>query len=129
LTARLVLDHKTIADFRKDNGPAIHKVCARFVILCQGYEFFPERCATGLSTSLSPRLQPIDQCVGYSAVCDRVNDMHPLGTRVVCKRAKHYGITFGRHIEITQKSGTQLAHTGAELEIRTPTPIVGLFIF
>jgi hypothetical protein len=55
--------------------------------------------------------------------------MHPLGTRVVCKRAKHYGITFGRHIEITQKSGTQLAHTGAELEIRTPTPIVGLFIF
>jgi transposase len=31
LTGRLVPDHKTIADFRKDNGAAIRKVCARFV--------------------------------------------------------------------------------------------------
>ena len=31
LTGRLAPDHKTIADFRKDNGPAIKKVCARFV--------------------------------------------------------------------------------------------------
>ena len=35
LTGRLVPDHKTIADFRKDNGPAIRKVCARFVGLCR----------------------------------------------------------------------------------------------
>ena len=27
LLGRLVPDHKTIADFRKDNGPAIRKVC------------------------------------------------------------------------------------------------------
>ena len=35
LCGRLVPDHKTIADFRKDNGPAIRKVCARFVVLCR----------------------------------------------------------------------------------------------
>ena len=35
LLGRLVPDHKTIADFRKDNGPAIKKVCARFVELCR----------------------------------------------------------------------------------------------
>src|ERR1700693_3923364 len=35
LTGRLVPDHKTIADFRKDNGAAIRKVCARFVELCR----------------------------------------------------------------------------------------------
>src|SRR5436853_7794255 len=35
LTGRLVPDHKTIADFRKDNGPAIKKVCAQFVALCR----------------------------------------------------------------------------------------------
>jgi transposase len=35
LLGRLVPDHKTIADFRKDNGPAIRKVCARFVELCR----------------------------------------------------------------------------------------------
>jgi hypothetical protein len=36
LTGRLAPDHKTIADFRNDNGPAIRKVCARFVALCRG---------------------------------------------------------------------------------------------
>lgn len=33
LTGRLVPDHKTIADFRKDNGAAIRRSCARFVEL------------------------------------------------------------------------------------------------
>jgi gas vesicle protein len=32
---RLAPDHKTIADFRKDNGRAIRQVCARFVELCR----------------------------------------------------------------------------------------------
>jgi transposase len=35
LLGRLAPDHKTVADFRKDNGPAIKKVCARFVELCR----------------------------------------------------------------------------------------------
>ncbi|WP_336492965.1 transposase, partial [Methylobacterium nigriterrae] len=35
LTGRLVPDHKTIADFRRDNGPSIRKVCSRFVLLCR----------------------------------------------------------------------------------------------
>jgi transposase len=35
LLGRLIPDHKTIADFRKDNGLALRKVCARFVELCR----------------------------------------------------------------------------------------------
>jgi len=35
LLGRLAPDHKTIADFRKDNGPAIRKVCSQFVELCR----------------------------------------------------------------------------------------------
>ena len=35
LTGRLKPDFKTIADFRKDNGPAICKVCQQFVALCR----------------------------------------------------------------------------------------------
>jgi len=35
LTGRLAPDHKTIADFRKDNGAAIRKVCTQFVALCR----------------------------------------------------------------------------------------------
>jgi transposase len=33
LTGKLVPDHKTIADFRRDNWPSIRKVCAQFVEL------------------------------------------------------------------------------------------------
>src|ERR1700761_5197458 len=36
LTGRLAPDFKTIADFRRDNGPAIRNVCRRFVELCRG---------------------------------------------------------------------------------------------
>src|SRR6266516_540298 len=42
LTGRLVPDHKTIADFRKDNGRAIRQVCARFVALCRTMGLFME---------------------------------------------------------------------------------------
>jgi len=35
LLGRLIPDHKTIADFRKDSGHALRKVCARFVELCR----------------------------------------------------------------------------------------------
>jgi hypothetical protein len=35
LTGRLGPDFKTIADFRRDNGPAIRKVCQQFVALCR----------------------------------------------------------------------------------------------
>src|ERR1700757_387555 len=42
LTGRLVPDHKTIADFRKDNGLAIRQVCSRFVVLCRTMGLFAE---------------------------------------------------------------------------------------
>jgi transposase len=35
LTGRQAPDHRTIADFRKDNGPAIRTVCAQFVASCR----------------------------------------------------------------------------------------------
>ena len=44
LTGRLVPDHKTIADFRKDNGRAIRNVCAQFVALCRRLELLAEAC-------------------------------------------------------------------------------------
>jgi transposase len=35
LLRRLSPDDKTVADFRRDNGPAIKRVCAKFVELCR----------------------------------------------------------------------------------------------
>ena len=45
LTERLTPDHKTIADFRKDNGKAIRKVCREFIVLCRRLELFSEAVA------------------------------------------------------------------------------------
>lgn len=42
LTGRLMPDFKTIADFRKDNGEAIRRVCRQFVALCRQMNLFSE---------------------------------------------------------------------------------------
>lgn len=42
LTERLTPDHKTIADFRKDNGKGIRGVCREFVELCRRLELFTQ---------------------------------------------------------------------------------------
>jgi transposase len=42
LTGRLMPDFKTIADFRKDNGPAIRKVCIGFIDLCREMRLFTD---------------------------------------------------------------------------------------
>ena len=33
---------QNVADFRKDNGPAIRKVCREFVVLCRSWSLFTE---------------------------------------------------------------------------------------
>src|SRR5437879_8134166 len=51
LTGRLVPDHKTIADFREDNGRAIRQVCARFVALCRAMGLFAEEASVAIDGS------------------------------------------------------------------------------
>ena len=42
LTGRLMPDFKTIADFRRDNGPAIRVTCRQFVLLCRKLDLFSD---------------------------------------------------------------------------------------
>jgi transposase len=42
LTGRLTPSFKTIADFRRDNGQAITKVCREFVLICHKLELFTD---------------------------------------------------------------------------------------
>jgi hypothetical protein len=42
LTGRLAPDHKSIADLRKDNGPAICNVCTKIVALCRQLDRFAD---------------------------------------------------------------------------------------
>jgi len=45
LTGRLAPDHKTIANFRKDNGAAIQAACSHFVVLCREIGLFTQALA------------------------------------------------------------------------------------
>jgi len=45
LTQRLAPDFKTIADFRRDNGPAIRAACRQFIALCRKLELFTHAVA------------------------------------------------------------------------------------
>jgi transposase len=45
LTERLAPDFKTIADFRRDNGPAIRASCRQFIALCRRLELFTHAVA------------------------------------------------------------------------------------
>jgi transposase len=45
LTGRLAPDFKTIADFRKDNGPAIRAACRQFIALCRQLDLFAQAVA------------------------------------------------------------------------------------
>ena len=42
LTGRLMPDFKTIANFRRDNGPAMRKVCRQFIVLCRQLDLFTQ---------------------------------------------------------------------------------------
>jgi len=42
LTGCLMPDFKTIADFRRDNGKAIRRVCREFIVLCRELKLFSE---------------------------------------------------------------------------------------
>jgi transposase len=45
LTGRLAPDFKTIADFRKDNGPAIQAACTQFIAICSELGLFAHAVA------------------------------------------------------------------------------------
>jgi transposase len=45
LTQRLAPDFKTVADFRKDNGPAIRAACRQFIALCRRLDLFTHAVA------------------------------------------------------------------------------------
>lgn len=51
LTERLTPDFKTIADFRKDNGEAIRRVCREFIVLCRRLELFSQAIVPSMAVS------------------------------------------------------------------------------
>jgi transposase len=89
LTGRLTPDFKTIADFRKDNGAAIRRVCREFIILCRNLNLFSEaivaidgskfkavnnRDKNFTDRKLQARMEQLEESVGrYLAELDRAD--------------------------------------------------------
>ena len=89
LTGKLMPDFKTIADFRKDNGAAIRRVCSQFIALCRGLKLFSEaivaidgskfkavnnRDKNFTDKKLKARMEQLEQSIGrYLAELDRAD--------------------------------------------------------
>jgi transposase len=101
LTERLAPDHKTIADFRKDHGPAIQRACAQFVGLCRELGLF------------SKAIVAIDGSK-FKAVNSRDNNFT---VNKVAKRIEQAEIHIARYLTALERADRQ----GGEIaEERTP---------
>jgi transposase len=114
LMGRLKPDFKTIADFRRDNGPAIRKTCQQFIALCRDIDLL-DTCLVAIDGSkfkavnaktrsytrekLRRRLAEIDAAIDrYMGELDRADEvlvktgMHPIEARLsrVIKKLAHY---------------------------------------
>ena len=114
LMGRLKPDFKTIADFRRDNGPAIRKVCRKFIALCRDLDLLDAslvaidgskfkavnaKAKSYTREKLKRRLGEIDAAINrYMGELDRADEvldktgMHPVEARLsrVVKKLAHY---------------------------------------
>ena len=94
LTERLAPDFKTIADFRKDHGPAIQNACRQFIVLlCRKLDLFWQAIVAIDGSKfkavnshdrnftrgkLDKRLDQIDQCIErYLTALDTADRQEP----------------------------------------------------
>jgi transposase len=124
LTGRLTPDFKTIADFRKDNGKAIRRVCLEFVVLCRNLNLFTEalvaidgskfkavngRDKNFTAHKLKARMQQLEKSVArYLADLDRA-DRDP--TAVTEARVEH----LKEKVETVKAQMQRLKHLGEQM--------------
>jgi transposase len=105
LTERLAPDHKTIADFRKDHGPAIQRACAQFVGLCRELGLF-SKAIVALDGSK------------FKAVNSRDNNFT---VTKVEKRIEQAETHIARYLTALERADRQSRALGGEVaEARTP---------
>jgi transposase len=127
LTGRLSPDFKTIADFRKDNGKAIQRVCREFVELCRRLHLFSEaivaidgskfkavnnRDQNFTVGKLKARMQHLEESVArYLGDLDRADrDPTPVN-EARTEHLQHKIATIRAHLQELRSVGGQLANT------------------
>ena len=125
LTGRLSPDFKTIADFRKDNGPAIRRVCREFVLLCRNLNLFTEalvaidgskfKAVNGRDRNftkhkLKARMQQLEESIArYLADLDRADRDPSLVTEARVEHLKEKVETVKAQMQRLKQLGKQMA--------------------
>jgi transposase len=115
LTGHLIPDFKTIADFRKDNGEAIRKVCRAFVLLCRRLDLLGEasvaidgskfkavnaRDRNFTEAKMKRRLEQIDESIArYLSQLDTADRQGPTVPEAKTTRLKEKIATLREEIE------------------------------
>jgi transposase len=127
LTGRLAPDFKTIADFRKDNGEAICKVCREFVALCRRLNLLTEasvaidgskfkavnaRDRNFTQTKMQRRLEQIDESIKrYLSQLDTADRQGPTVPEAKVARLNEKIAILRREIERLNSLNTQMMQT------------------
>jgi transposase len=127
LANRLAPDFKTIANFRKDNGPAIRNVCRQFVILCHRLDMFQggevaidgskfkavnNRDKNYTQRKLQARIEQVEQSIArYMEELDRADRQPELTTRSRITHIQDKIAAFKRQIEEFNVLNRQLQET------------------
>jgi transposase len=124
LTGRLTPDFKTIADFRKDNGDAIRRVCSEFVRLCRKLNMFDggevaidgskfkavnNRDKNYTQRKLKARIEQVEDSIArYMEELDRADRQPELMPKVRIKHIKQKIASYRRQIEEFNVLGRRL---------------------
>jgi transposase len=125
LTGRLSPDFKTIADFRKDNGKAIRRVCREFVVLCRSLNLFSEaivaidgskfkavnnRDKNFTDNKLAARMQQLEESIArYLGDLDRADRDPSAVTEARVEHLKH-------KVEMVRAQMQQLKQMGEQMK-------------
>lgn len=127
LTGRLTPDFKTIADFRKDNGKAIRRVCRQFVLLCQKLGLFSEalvaidgskfkavnnRDRNFTSAKLQRRMEEIESSISrYLGELDTADRQEPTVAKLRTERLHDKIAALKEHMKALKQIEVQLEAT------------------
>ncbi len=137
LTGRLMPDFKTIADFRKDNGPAIRNVCRQFIVLCRKLDLFSEalvaidgskfkavnnRDKNFTSAKMQRRMAQIEESIErYLVAMDTADRAEPEVARLKKERLQEKIVALKQQTQKLQKLDVQLqASPDKQLSLTDP---------
>ncbi len=87
LTGRLAPDHKTIADFRRDNGPGIRRTCAQFVELCRRIGVLKGACIA-IDGSKFRAVNSRDRIFTKGKIANRIADLEADAGRYIAEMVR-----------------------------------------